>query len=175
MRLYSGRFKMMASETIKTLLESELIEIQPALREEAELDVVGVLREYRRMDRELTQRARDMVGSDGRAAESKMKRRLARDKNFKLGDDGLGYLVNQTIQMFDFSGNIEEIFGTDRELRAKITPVFKKYTASQDDELDREVRSKIKNLQEGSSAWDIEYERVMERARMRRGLEKDED
>lgn len=175
MRLYSGRFKMMASEVIKTLLDNELIEIEPSMREEAELDVVGVLREYRRMDRELTQRARDMAGADGRQAESKLKRRLAREKSFKLGDDALDYLINQTIQMFDFSGNIEEIYGTDRELRAKITPVYKKYTANQDDELDREVRSKIKNLQEGSNAWDIEYERVMQRAKTRRGLEKDEE
>jgi hypothetical protein len=69
------------------------------------------------------------------------------------------------------SPHIEEIYGADNELRAKMTPILKRYTASRDNELDEAVRSKIKNLEEGSAAWDIEYERVLERVRRNKGLD----
>jgi hypothetical protein len=68
------------------------------------------------------------------------------------------------------SSHVEEIFGTDRDLRSKINPVIKRYTAARDEELDREVRSKIRNLEEGSAAWEIEYERVMDRVQRTKGL-----
>jgi hypothetical protein len=39
-----------------------------------------------------------------------------------------------------------------------------------DSDLDREVRSKIKNLQEGTSDFDVEYAKVMEQIKHKRGL-----
>jgi hypothetical protein len=171
MRLYSGQFKMIAAEIVKALMDADLVEIDAENVGEAELDVEGVLREYQRMDRELTQRARDMTGTDGRSAEMKMKRRLAKDKNFRVGEDALDYVVGQMLETFMASPHIEEIYGADNELRAKMTPILKRYTASRDNELDEAVRSKIKNLEEGSAAWDIEYERVLERVRRNKGLD----
>lgn len=173
MRLYSGQIKMVAAEIIKALVDAELVEILPENRPEAELDVEGVLREYRRMDRELSQRARDMTVGDGRGAEMKAKRRLAKEKAFRVGDDALEYVVAQMLETFMVSPHIEEIYGADHELRARITPVLKKYTASRDAELDEAVRAKIKNLEEGSAAWDIEYQRVMERVKRTKGLEEE--
>lgn len=171
MRLYSGQFQMMGAEVIKTLIKGELLEILPENVQEAELDVVGVLREYQRMDRQITQRARDLAGTDGRSAEMKMKRRLAKEKNFRIGDDALEYLVAQMLETFMATPHIEEVFGSDREIRAAVTPVLKRYTASRDSEIDVAVRSKIKNLEQGSSAWEIEYERVMARVKANKGLE----
>ena len=170
MRLYSGQFNIIAEQILRVLMKEGLLEVEPDLQQEAELDVVGVLREYNRMDRELGRRARDMAAGDGRGAQMNMKRRLAKEKGFKLGDDGLEYIVNQIIETFMQSRHIEEIYGTDRELRSKITPIMKKFTESRDDELDREVRSKIRNLKEGSQDWDIEYERVMQRVQDKKGL-----
>jgi hypothetical protein len=169
MRLYSGQFELMGAEIIKTLLKGELLEIEPDSIPEAELDVIGVLREYQ--DRQITQRARDLSGTDGRPAEMKMKRRLAKEKNFKIGDDALEYIVVQLLETFMATPHVEEIFGTDRDIRAAVTPVMKKYTASRDDEVDAAVRSKIKNLEQGSSAWEIEYERVMARVKTNKGLD----
>ena len=170
MRLYSGQFKMIAAEVIKALINAELVDIESENVPEAELDVEGVLREYRRMDRSLTRRAQDLTVGDGRAAEMKMKRRLAREKNFQVGDDALEYLIVQMLETFMASPHFEEIYGTDRDIRAKVTPVIKRYTASRDEELDEAVRSRIKNLEEGSAAWDIEYERMMGRVKRTKGL-----
>ena len=171
MRLYSGQFRLMASEIIGALVESELLEIPAEALMEAELDVVGVFREYQRMDRQLSQLARDRTTNDGRSAELKEKRLLAKEKNFRMGDDAIEYLVAQMLETFMHSPYVEEVYGEDREIRARITPVIKKYTASRDQELDVEVRSKIKNLEEGSTAWQIEYERAMDRIKRNKGLE----
>lgn len=171
MRIYSSQYNMIARDIVKTLVAKQLVEIEPGNVPEAELDVVGVLREYNRMARQIAQQARDLAGDSGRSIEMKTRRRLARDKNFGLGDDGLEYVINQIIETFDQSTHIDEIFGSDRDLRAAMTPVVERYTRDRSDELDREVRSKIKNLSEGSAAWDIEYERVMERVKRTSGLE----
>jgi hypothetical protein len=37
-------------------------------------------------------------------------------------------------------------------------------------DLDREVRSKIKNLEEGTNTFEVEYARVMEQIKKTRGL-----
>ena len=37
-------------------------------------------------------------------------------------------------------------------------------------DLDREVRSKIKNLSEGTATFEIEYQRVMEQMKAKKGL-----
>ena len=55
-----------------------------------------------------------------------------------------------------------EICRLAREVLIKNTQV--------DDELDVEVRKKIKNLSEGSVAWDIKYQQVLEDLRRRKGL-----
>lgn len=171
MRLYSAQFRMIATEIVKALVDGELLEIDPENREEAELDIEGVLREYRRMDRQISQRARDMTVGDGRGAEMKMKRRLAKEKNFRIGEDALEYLVAQMLETFMASPHVDEIYGEDRQIRATITPILKRYGASRDQELDEAVRAKIKNLEEGSAAWEIEYERVLSRVKRTKGLE----
>jgi hypothetical protein len=122
------------------------------------------------MDRSLTQQARDSVGTDGRPAEMREKQRLARDKNFRTGEDGIEYIVSQILETFMQSDRIEEIYGTDRDLRRVITVVLKKFTEDRSQELDAEVRGKLKNLQEGSAAWDIEYQRTLARVKERKGL-----
>jgi len=40
-----------------------------------------------------------------------------------------------------------------------------------DDELDEEVRRKIKNLEEGTATWEIEYSKVLDQMKRNRGLE----
>lgn len=171
MRLYSGNFGLIASDIIRGLRQKELAEISDDLVAEAELDVVGVLKEYSRMDRKLTEQARDMAAADASANEHRMKRQLAREKNFPMGDDALDYIVNQIIETFEHSQNIEELYGEVRDLRALINPLIKKHTRDRTGELDEAVRARLKNLEEGSAAWDIEYERTMKRVRRLEGLE----
>jgi hypothetical protein len=39
-----------------------------------------------------------------------------------------------------------------------------------DEELDAEVRNRIRNLQEGTANWDVEYAKVMEQIKQKRGI-----
>jgi hypothetical protein len=175
MRIYSGQYNLISSDIIQELKKAGLVDVEQENVREAELDVVGVLKEYNRMARSIVNRAKDLTEGSGRRAEMRMRNRIARERNFEMGDEALDYVVNQIIATFEQSKFIDEIYGTDRELRAKITPVMKKYTEDREEELDEAVRDRIKNLEEGSAAWDIEYEKVMGRVKRSRGLDDEEE
>jgi hypothetical protein len=73
------------------------------------------------------------------------------------------------IENFMISNFISEVFGEDREMRKTILKLFRKHLVEEAD-LDREVRGRIKNLRPGSPQWDIEYKRVMDEVRRKKGL-----
>ena len=52
MRLYSGKIPLIGTEIVKSLAEAGDIEVTD--RGEAEMDVQAVLKEYLRLDREIT-------------------------------------------------------------------------------------------------------------------------
>ena len=54
------------------------------------------------------------------------------------------------------SRHIDEVFAEDAILRRKIKDICKKHMQV-DEAIDQEVRDRIKNLEEGSQAWDVEY------------------
>jgi len=47
--------------------------------------------------------------------------------------------------------------------------LFRKHLVEEAD-LDREVRARLKNMRPGSDRWDIEYRRVLDDVRRKRGL-----
>ncbi len=160
MKLYYGRIPQIAEEVIRSLRDNGGIEVTPELVPEAQLDVQGVLREYNRTDRDIGKRAREM-SDQGRGSYGRLKRQMAHEANFKIGDEAIDYIVNQLIETFLHSHNVEEIYFDDLELRKRIAVIIKKHTRDADGELDEEVQNRIKNLEKGSVAWDDEYERVM--------------
>ena len=54
----------------------------------------------------------------------------------------------------------------DNEIRLLILGAMKKYLGV-DEELDREVRGRLKNLREGTSEWEVEYNRLIDQMRNR--------
>jgi hypothetical protein len=78
-------------------------------------------------------------------------------------------VIGQMLEFLLISRNIEEVFSDDPPLRRKIFVIMKKHLDI-DEEVDREVRSRIKHLQEGTPAWDIEYQKVLEQIRRAKGL-----
>ncbi|HQY63971.1 MAG TPA: DUF507 family protein, partial [Polyangiaceae bacterium] len=93
---------------------------------------------------------------------------LAETMGIKVGDEMLDYLLDQVVQSFHHSNHVDEIFAEDVELRRQMVPFFKKHMAH-DAELDAEVRLQLRHLKEGTSTWDVEYARVMEGVRRKRG------
>jgi hypothetical protein len=169
MRLYSGKIPTIAAEIVRTLADAGDIEVADA--KEAELDVVSVLKEYVRVDRELTDKAKDLVERRGLPTSqfNKLKRQMAEEKEFGLGEDALTWICTQLVETFMHSANVDEVFADDAILRRKVKDVLRKHM-SVDEELDAEVRQRIKNLEEGTAAWELEYNRVMDQIRVKHGI-----
>ena len=172
MRLYEGQIPSIADDIARTLIKADAVEIDPANKQEFELDIQSILREYVRQDRELTEHAKDLSAQrgSGYSASFKIKRQLAREKGFKLGEDAIGYIIQQLIEIFFQSMFVEDIYMDDNGLRRTIAPVLRKHMGKEE-ELDSEVRDKIKNLDEGTRAWDEEYQRVMSKLKRINKLE----
>jgi hypothetical protein len=86
-----------------------------------------------------------------------------------MGDEGIEYVIGQMIEFLLVSRNVEEVYADDQTLRRKINGIFKKHL-DVDDEIDREARARLKHLQEGTQAFEIEYAKTIELLRRSRGL-----
>lgn len=171
MRLYYGQARAIAREIVTALVKSELLEVGTESRPEAEGDVEAIVREYIRNDRDLTEQARETLRARGLGNNhfGKIKRRMAKERGFGVGDEAVNWLVDQTIEMLLYSNNVEEVYGEDRELRRAINLVLKSHSETET-ELDREVRGKLKNLEEGSQAWELEYGKALDILKRNKGL-----
>ena len=172
MKLYSGKIDLISSDLIRQLAAAGDIELGDPT--EAELDVQAVLKEYIRVDRELTERAKDIMEIRGLpySAFGRTKRGLAEQRDFGLAEEGMSWIATQLIEAFMQSNHVDEIFADDATLRRKIKEILARHMTL-DEELDQEVRQRIKNLEEGTSSWDIEYKRVMDQMKQKHGVNKE--
>jgi len=169
MRLYRGKIETIAEDVIRTLKEQESIELESEL--EARQDIEAVLKEYLRLEREIVDDAKNRMEARGLGYSQlgKVKSQVSKERGAPSQDEVLPYLLDQIMHLLFHSANIAEIFAEDVELRKAITPILRKHMEV-DSDLDREVRSKIKNLTEGTTDFDVEYARVMEQIKQKRGL-----
>jgi hypothetical protein len=169
MRLYSGKVPAIASEVVRVLLTSNDIESEKPT--EVEADVASVLKQYLSDEREINERAKDILERTGKPQSDLQRVRalVADEKGIKVGDESLDYLLDQVVEMLMHSTNVDEVYVEDVALRRKMAPIFKKHMAV-DAALDAEVRGQLRHLREGSREWEIEYVRVLEQARRRKGL-----
>ncbi|MEK6607923.1 MAG: DUF507 family protein [Myxococcota bacterium] len=170
MRLYSGKIASCGQDIVRTLVQSG--DIETSNLAEAQLDVESVLKEYLRTEREIIDKAKDTMEARnlGREQFGRVKRLLAEERGFGLGEDAIGWIADQVIEVLMHSPNIEEVFADDSTLRAHMREVLRKHMAA-DEELEAEVRKRIQNLQEGTADWEIEYKRAMENIKRAKGLE----
>lgn len=169
MRLYSGKVPVIAEEIVGTLVKDGDIETEN--EPEVRLDVEAVLKEYLRLERQVVDEAKTRMEIRGLpyAQLGKMKSTVARERQLPVGEDMLPYLIEQILTMLFHSGNVEEVFSDDIVLRKKMTSVMRRHMEVEG-ELDKEVRSKIKNLEEGTASFEIEYQRVMDELKRKKRL-----
>ena len=91
MKVYPGRIQMICKEIVEALMSEELVEVIPEMVEEVELDIASILKEYNRMDREITDRGRDFIAERGLPYNQlfKIKTKLASERGFGIGDDAV--------------------------------------------------------------------------------------
>jgi len=169
MRLYAGKISLIASEVIHELLKTQDIDV--VSEAEARLDVEAVLKEQLRIDKQVSDEAKNRMDSRGLGYENlgRTRAQVSKERGIATGDEFLPYLVGQILNMLFHSQNIDEVYAEDAVLRKKITAILRSHTEVET-ELDQEVRAKIKNLEEGTASFDIEYARVMDQIKRQRGL-----
>lgn len=171
MRIYRKIIPKVSKEIISVLRGDGDLEVDDPKLEEAELDVAAILVEYCNAEDRLNQETRDTLARRGLSPErfSQVKKGLAEARKHKTGEEGLEYVINQMLEALMHSRNVDEIFAEDHEMRRKMHTSLVKYLGI-DEELDREARGRLKNLREGSSEWDVEYEKVVGQLKRARGL-----
>lgn len=160
MRLYRGKVEVIAEDIVRQLSTNGDVDLEDD--REARLDVEAVLKEYLRLDREVLEEAKTRMETRGLPYSQlgRVKSQVAKERGAPQHDEILPYLLDQILNLLFHSHNVAEIYAEDVELRKKITPLLRKHMEV-DTDLDREVRSKIKNLQEGTTDFDVEYAKVM--------------
>ena len=170
MRLYSGKISPIVDDLVRDLTSQGDIEVEDET--EVRLDLEAVLKEFVRRERQMIDEAKDRMEKEGLGYSKlgRMRQRLAKEMGFPQQDEILPYLVDQLLNMLFHSGNAVEIYADDVTLRKKMTPVLRRHMEVETG-LDAEVRSKIRNLQEGTAAFEVEYAKVMDQIKRKRGLE----
>lgn len=170
MKIYKAQIPQIAEELLKTLIDNKAIEVAPPEMDEIQLDIESVFTTYVDMDRQIHEEAQEIANkrhADGNFP--KIKREVAKKYNFGVGEDAMDWLTDQLIEMLLHTSHVDEVWADDCDIRRLARPVIHKHTRM-DDQIDVEVRKKIKNLTEGSVAWDIKYQQVLEDVKRNKGL-----
>jgi uncharacterized protein len=167
MWLTRAKMPALASSIVKALVDAELIETESPGGVQA--DMLAVLEQYLRDEHDISTKARDLAAARGAAPDevNRLRKELARQQGVGVGDDAIDYILAQLLEMLMHSGNVDEIFAQDHQLKlAMRTPLRNEQTAA--DQVDEVVRKRLKHVQEGSSQWEIEYQRMREEMTRRR-------
>ena len=171
MRLYPKVIPIISRESVQQLMQEGDIEVEAMRVADAEMDLSAIMREYLANEERVNQATREALERRGYdfSKFNQVKREMADVRGFKMGDEGIEYVINQMIEFLLISRNVEEVFSPDNVIRQKMNVVMKKHL-DVDDEIDKEARARLKHLQEGTSAFDIEYNKTVEQIRRARGL-----
>lgn len=174
MRIYRGKIPKIAMDIISSLAASEAIEVSPENAPEAEMDIRAILEGYVNTESEVVDEAKELMERQGLAYHEfrRIKRMVAQERKHITGDEGLSWIINQIIEVLLHSPNVDEVYDDDLSLRRKIHEAFKRNIVDEE-QLDAEVRARLKNVQEGTPAWDIEYQKVMREVKRKHGLLRD--
>ena len=173
-RLYPGKVDEIAQRVIRGLCDKSHIEVDVSRTIDAQLDLVAIMNEYMRRDRQLRVDAKERMqilalpyGHFGKTL-----RILAKERRHPLGDRLQVYLANQFINNFLNSPNIEEVYEQDNTMRKEILDILDEYRVNED-EIREEAKKLIRNVKETDLQYDLELSKKMVEVRRKRGLLKE--
>ena len=160
MHLYRKIIPKIAHDCIRGLRLNEYVEIEDIQVIEAELDLATTMVEYMNNEDRICQEARAGLQRRHLPADryAMVKRSIAEVREFPLGEDGVKFVAGKVLEALFDSDNVEEIYGSDEELRGIIDEVLEKHLTV-DEEIDRNVRAALRNKREGSYEFETEYNR----------------
>ena len=171
MKIYRKKIGPISDEIINTLVRDEDIEIRGSLNNVVIRDIGGFIEEYVKAEHAITDAAKDLLDKKGLPLNNlnKLRTLLAEQKGVKLGDEALESLADRIIRYFMNEDAIDEVYSDDAAMRKKIFDIFRRHLDVEDD-IDREVRARLKNIPENSLIFKIEYEKVLREVKRKRGL-----
>ena len=171
MKLYGSHVTPIAQEIVRLLTSTTDHGIEAESPREVILDIEAVLKNYLAVEKDVNDKAKELLDRTGRSMDQyqKVREQIAESKGIRVGDEMLDHLLDEIVSSFHRSPHVDEIYDEDVELRRKMAPIFKRFMAA-DAALEAEVRGQIKHVQEGTRTWDLEYARVMEATKRKRGL-----
>ena len=171
MRLYRSLIPQIAKEIIQQLRKDGDIEVTDSNVVEAEKDIVAIMEQYLKTERHIIEQAKDLIETRGLTHSDlgRIKRELSERYQHPLGEEGHRWIIGQTIEGFMISRYVDEVYAEDHVLRRKITAVMQKLLVDEST-LDDEVRARMKNLHEGTSGWNIQYQKIMREVKRKHGL-----
>jgi len=170
MRLYSSKISTIVEAVHRNLVDAGDLEVSD--REEFKRDVESILKEYRRKDRELTDRAKDELERRKLPYSDlyKVKRTLAEDQDFGIGEESVNWIATQLLELFMQSSFVSEVYAEDTEIRKKLREILRRHMQA-DEDIDREVRRHLKHLTENTTTFEIEYKKQLDLIKRKHGLD----
>lgn len=169
MRLAPAKIPQIAADMVNALTAAGDIETDD--QKEVVADVKAVLEQYVRDEQTITDRARDLISTRSLPGSelARMKKLVADEMNVKIDDEAVDYLLDQLVEMLMHSHNVEEVYAEDVDLRRKMRGPLRKQ-AAEEEKIEQEIRQKLKHVEEGGHLWEVEYQRMRDDLRRRRGL-----
>ena len=132
MRLYPKVIPVISRETIQLLMQDGDIEVEPMRIADAEMDLSAIMREYLTNEERVNQATREALERRGYdySKFNQVKREMADVRGFKMGDEGIEYVINQMIEFLLISRNVEEVFAPDGVIRDKMRAVFSRHLST---------------------------------------------
>ena len=171
MKLYRAKIQPIAHAVIDSLTTSDVLEVAPENRTEAELDLVAIMEEYSRRDFALRDAVKEHMANQGLPYDmyGRTRSRMAQDWGHPTGDDVEKYLARQFVENFMISNFIEEVYGEDKDIYKAILEILRNNDVDER-ALREEARAKIANVREGTVDYEIAMSKAMKEVKKRHGL-----
>lgn len=169
MRLHSAKVPQIASDMVSALTSDGAVETDSP--KEVALDIASVLNQYIKDEAAVSEQAKDMLSARNlpQTDFNRIRKLVADERKIKLGEDAIDYLLDQLLEMLMHSGSVEEIFAEDFVLRKKMRDPLRRQFA-EDEAIEQQIRGQLKHVQEGTAVWEVEYRRMAEDIKRRKGL-----
>src|SRR5689334_24785573 len=121
MKLYPKIIPAIARDVIASLMADGDIEVETMRVADAEMDMAAIMKEYLAAEERVNAATREALERRGydHSRFNQVKREMADVRGFKMGDEGIEYVIDQMIEFLLISRNVEEVYAEDGILRRK--------------------------------------------------------
>ncbi len=163
MKLYRKKIEPIAKSVIDRLIDDGDVEVLAEKREEAQLDLIAIMNEYRRLDYQLREQVRDHMASRNLpySEQGRTRKRMADQMGHPIGEDVERYLTRQFLECLLVSPNVEEVYEEDQVMHRKIIEVLRSHDVDEQ-AIREEAMAKVKNVQEGTVDYEIALQKAVQ-------------